>query len=283
MVGMVGFVSDRFAGAMARLAALPDSRCAEPWEWPGHSGWPLQVRDALYRCLEEELEAAAAEAAPGSEAARLLAVGQRAWGELRGLLLGVPDAVLDLAPTGQIGEPEAAAAEDAGEWTLRQVLEHVLLVERRYRGQVLYALQRSDSEPLRKELRVQLTEEEQEGGIDDWIARLAAERAATSELGVITAQQLLRPTVWAGYEVDVRFRMLRFAGHLIEHTVQAEKVLATTGWEAGEAHMVVRRISAARGAHELSTSPQRLARLDAVHDERAISLAGDGDLVTSDH
>src|SRR5205823_4564104 len=60
-------LSEAFVAAMARLAALPDSRCSEPWVWPGHSGWPLQVRDALYRSLEEELEGVAAHAAPATE------------------------------------------------------------------------------------------------------------------------------------------------------------------------------------------------------------------------
>ena len=58
--------------------------------------------------------------------------------------------------------------------------------------------------------------------------------------------------------------------------VQAEKVLAATGWEAGEAHQIVRRISAARGAHELSTHVEILGRLDAVHSERAARLAAPG-------
>src|SRR5690348_4818769 len=94
---MVRVVSEAFVDAMARLAAVPDGRCSDPWEWPGQSGFPLQVRDALYRSLEEELEAVAAQASPAIESARLLAVGQRAWGELRGLLVGLPDELLDLA------------------------------------------------------------------------------------------------------------------------------------------------------------------------------------------
>jgi hypothetical protein len=40
--------------------------------------------------------------------------------------------------------------------------------------------------------------------------------------------------------------------------------------------MVVRRISAARGAHELFSGAGELARLDAVHTERAALLGGSG-------
>jgi hypothetical protein len=271
-------LSAAFVAAMSRLAALSDGRCSEPWEWPGHSGWPLQVRDALYRSLEEELAAVAAQTAPPSEAGRLLAVGQRAWGELRGLLVGIPDAALDqpppssrTAPPHLLAEPEPLERE--AEWTLREVLAHVLLTERRYREQVQYALRRSASDPLARQPSAVLSESERSGGVSGWIEKLAVERMAGAELASATADQLLRPTIWAGYQVDVRFRMLRFAGHLVEHAVQAEKVLAATGWEAGEAQLIVRRISAARGAHELSTRTETLGRLDAVHSERAARLA----------
>jgi DinB family protein len=266
-----GVLSEAFVDAMARLAHLPDHRCSEPWEWSGHAGLPLQVRDALYRSLEEELGAVAAQSAPASEAARLLAVGQRAWGELRGLLLGLPDALLDQAGEPPPGSP--GAGEPQEEWTLRRVLAHVLLTERRYREQVEYALRRSDDEPLRREPMARVSPGDEEGGQRRWVERLGAARRAGAALGGASAEQLLRPTVWSGYEVDVRFRMLRFAGHLVEHTVQAEKLVATGGHRIGESHMIVRRISAARGAHELSTPIEVLAQLDAAHTERAASLA----------
>jgi uncharacterized damage-inducible protein DinB len=265
-------LSAAFVAAMTKLAGLSERRCSEPWEWPGHSGWPLQVRDALYRSLEEELAAVAAQAAPTSEAGRLLTVGQRAWGELRGLLVGIPDTALDQAPPSL----PAPADEQESEWTLREVLAHVLLTERRYRQQVQYALRRSESEPLARPPSAALSESERSGDLSGWIQKLAAERMASAELASATADQLQRPTVWAGYHVNVRFRMLRFAGHLVEHAVQAEKVLAARGWEAGEAHQIVRRISAARGAHELSTHVEILGRLDAVHSERAARLAAPG-------
>lgn len=274
-------MSEPFVAAMARLAAIPDSRCSEPWAWTGHSGWPLQVRDALYRALEEELEAVAAQASPAAESSRLLAVGQRAWGELRGLLVGVADSTLDQAAGQRESGPattpgDTPNAPEPGGWTLRQVLAHVLLTERRYREHVEYALRRRDSDPVRIEPAASLAASEQEGGVQDWIERLAAERQAGASLAQAGAEELLRPTVWAGYDVNVRFRLLRFAGHLVEHTVQAEKLLGALGNRIGEAHMVVRRISAARGAHELFSGADELARLDAIHTERAALLGDSG-------
>jgi hypothetical protein len=152
----------------------------------------------------------------------------------------------------------------------------VLLTERRYRQHVEYALRRTDADPVRAEPDAAVSSSEQEGGVQDWIGRMSAERQASLPLGGTSAEQRLRPTVWAGYDVNVRFRLLRFAGHLVEHTVQAEKLVAGVGHRVGEAHMVVRRISAARGAHELFTDPQELGRLDASHTERAALLGGFG-------
>lgn len=247
-----------FVATMSDLAGLTDERLAEPWEWPGHTGWPLQVRDGLYRALEDELAALTAQALPASEAARLVAVGQRAWGELRGLLLGLPDGRLDQAP-------------ESG-WSLRQLLEHVLLVERRYRAQVEYALARSEADPLRQDLEIALSDGERDGGALEWVERLAAERAAGALLATAESSQLARPTVWAGYTVDVRFRMLRFAGHLAEHSVQADKLLDEAGWRATEAQRIVRRISAVRGAHELFTDTATLHEVDRRHAGRKAQL-----------
>ena len=67
----------------------------------------------------------------------------------------------------------------------------------------------------------------------------------------------------AHYDVDVRFRLHRFAAHLIEHTVQCEKALAALGWRATEGRRIVRRLSTLLGeveglagraaAHEIET------------------------------
>lgn len=247
-----------FVATMSDLARLTDERLAEQWDWPGHTGSALQVRDGLYRALEEELAALTAQTPPASEAARLVAVGQRAWGELRGLLLGLPDGSLDQAPVSG--------------WSLRELLEHVLLVERRYRAQVEYALARSEKDPLCPDLEIKLSECERAGGALEWVERLAAERAAGASLARAESSELTRPTLWAGYRVDVRFRMLRFAGHLAEHSVQADRVLEEIGWRASESQRIVRRVSAVRGAHELFTDAATLEEVDRRHAERSAQL-----------
>ena len=65
-----------FDHVLRTYGALSDERMEEPWTWR-EDGQLLQVRDALYRSLEEE-QAAASTAAAGTEAGRVLALAQRA-------------------------------------------------------------------------------------------------------------------------------------------------------------------------------------------------------------
>jgi hypothetical protein len=119
---------------MTRLAGLPDLAMDGAWEWTGHKGWPLQGRDALYLSLLDESR----EDVPSVEPARLLGYAGGALGSLCGLLAGRPDDLLDRSP----GESE---------WSIRQILGHILLTERRYLAQTRHAATRGDGEPVRIE------------------------------------------------------------------------------------------------------------------------------------
>jgi hypothetical protein len=246
-----------FEDVLARYASLPEARLSEPWRWPGHDGAQLEVRDALLRSLELELAAAAVAGTGVSEAARATAMAQAVFGDLRGLLCGLPDTVLDAEPGG-------------GEWTLRQVLQHVVLVERRYQSQTVYAVSRTDAEPVRREPDVPA--EDDAAAVAAWLARLSVAREEGRGLAAAADGRLTRPTIWAGRAVDVRFRLHRFTGHLAQHTVQCEKVLARTGHPEGEARRLARRISAARGGHEWLSDPALLVQLDEEHRTLAASL-----------
>ena len=242
-----------FTEVLAALAVLPDARMAEPWTWPGHAGGPLEVRDVHWRCVEAEQAALVEAPAPATEAEAILAGAQAAWGDFRGLLAGLPDAVLD------------ADAGDGG-WTLRQVVAHTLLTERRYRLQTAYAAQRTDADPLRIASPEALEHGEDVGGVVALLDRMDLERAQSDEeLRRLDATALLRPTQWVNYDVDVHFRLHRFAAHIAEHTIHAEKVLRALGQPPAEARQIVRRLSMLRGAHERRTPPDVLARLDADH------------------
>lgn len=245
-----------FEDALTRYASLAERRLSEPWRWPGHDGSALEVRDALLRSLELEL-VALARAEPGAgEAARAVALGQAAFGDLRGLLCGRPDTLLDAEPA-------------AGGWTLRQVLQHVLHVERRYQLHIAYAVSRSDADPVRREPEVPVEDAET---VAVWIERLSAAREEGRGLLAVADGKLGRPSVWAGHGVDVRFRLHRLTGHLAQHTIQCEEVLGRLGQPDDEARRLVRRISAARGGHEWLSDPALLSELDGQHGALAGSL-----------
>jgi hypothetical protein len=252
-------VTIAFLQAMRTLARLPDRLMAEPWEWAGHVGGPLQVRDALYRALEAEYTAQARAPAPPTETGRILGLAQQAFGDLCGMLAGLTDDLLDVSP-------------ESDEWSLREVLAHILLVERRYAAQVEYAARRTDAEPVYRDLALNLSDTDRAGGVTAWIERLAAARDESDRACDLPGTALERPTRWAGYEVDIRFRLHRFAAHLVEHTVQCEKVLESVAPPSGEAGRIVRRLWVARSRHERLSPREVLRALDLSLAETADAL-----------
>jgi hypothetical protein len=241
--------------------ALDEAELGRPWTWRGGR---MELRHALYRTVEDAQEALVrATAAPAGEARRILALAQRAFGELRGLLAGRPADWLDRAP-------------GPGEWTLRETLRHVLVIERRYAIQTRYAVDRGDADPVRIPAdRLRAAEDSDAGGdVAAALARLAAARAETErQLADLPPAALTRPTGWVHYDVDVRFRLHRFAAHLAEHTVQCEKTLAALGGRETEGRRIVRRAWALVGELEGLGARGELDALAGLLEERAASVA----------
>jgi uncharacterized damage-inducible protein DinB len=247
---------------MRRWAALEEDVLGRPWPWRGKD---LTVREALYRTLEDEQDALVRTrlGSHPSEPAAVLALAQRAFGELRGALVGLPEDLLH-------------AASAPGQWSVRQTLAHMLAVERRYLLSTLHAARRRDGDPMRPaqaDLDAASLVADTDGA-GDLLVRLGEARQETHRLaGALPADLLTRPTEWSGYEVDVRFRLHRFAVHVVEHTIQCEKALRALGWSEPEGRRIVRRIWAARGEHEALAPAAGLAALDARVLERAGSLS----------
>src|SRR5215813_5119385 len=83
-------------GILERIAALSESELSRAWVFRGRT---LDVRNAAYWALVEAQEVLTRLHASGvPESRRILALAQRAFGDLRGLLLGLPDDLLDRAP-----------------------------------------------------------------------------------------------------------------------------------------------------------------------------------------
>jgi hypothetical protein len=245
-----------FETAMAQWAALDEDALARAWTWRDGK---LNVREALYRTLEDAQAALVPVAAKShAESRRILALAQRAFGDLRGLLTGLPDGIIDESPR-------------AGEWAVRETLRHILWVERRYALQTLYAVARTDADPVRIP-DAQLPSFDQmdvSGDVATVLARIGATRAETNgRLGDLPPAAMTRPTTWMQYAIDVRFRLHRFAAHVVEHTVQCEKTLIALGWRETEGRRIVRRIWATIGELEGLGAPAELRGLETVVAER---------------
>jgi hypothetical protein len=235
------------------------------WRWRGADP-PADADYAFFNALEEEQLAVTALTPDTDEASRILTLAQIAFGRLRGLLAGIDDDLLDLAPA-------------EGEWCMRETLAHAIGVERSYRANTQHALVRRDSEPLTLPADRRPTPDpaDTSGGVLDILAAFAARRADTdAALAGLDADQMVRPSQWGQYAVphhiDVRFRLHRFASHIVEHTVQCEKTTVALGVTLNDPRAVVRAIGATRGAHERRSSRAVLDALDAALIARADSM-----------
>jgi hypothetical protein len=204
----------------------------------------------------EEQAALVAAATPTNEADRILALAQRAFGDLRGLLLAVPDGLLDREPA-------------PGEWSIRKTMEHTIRVERSYRANTQYALLRGADEPivLPEERRPKADPADTAGSALDIALALGRRRAETDlALSGTVSSELTRPSQWAAvdapFAVDVRFRLHRFGAHIVEHTQQVEKTLRALGQGETDAQAYVRQISIIRARHERRSTEAVRKRLD---------------------
>jgi hypothetical protein len=230
---------------LERFAALDEKELGSPWSYLEK---PVEVRYALYRTIEDTQEAlVAAGAQPHPESRRILALAQRAFGDLRGLLIGLPSELLDRVPR-------------EGEWSIREILRHVIVIEGRYAVQTRYAVDRTDADPMRVADDKMPTPAQTDvtGNVSQILARLGQVRAETDRrLGDLPPAAMTRPTQWMHYAIDVRFRLHRFAAHVVEHTVQCEKALAAFGWRATEGRRIVRRLAALLGELDGLAGPAR--------------------------
>jgi hypothetical protein len=238
---------------------LDEAKLRKPWTWQGGT---MELGFALYRTLEDAQEALVRTTASPHEAQRILALAQRAFGGLRGLVAGAPDELLD-------------KASHPGEWTLREVLRHVHLIERRYAIQTGWAVERNDADPMRiPDARMPKPDDiDGSGNANALLERIAEARRDTARrLADLPPAAMTRPTQWLHHQCDVRFRLHRFAAHIVEHTVQCEKSLATLGWPTTEGRRIVRAIWAHVGELEGFGATGELDALERLAEDRARSL-----------
>ncbi len=166
-------------------------------------------------------------------AQRILAAAEVTRSDLLAVLLGLTDGDLDVAPE--------------GEWPLRRTLAHIIQVERSYARATTHAV-----ELFRAGHSWHLPEpvepESEAGDLASFVTRLdAAREAAIDQLSGLHDEVLGAPSRWADRDVDVRFRLMRFAHHEREHTAHILKWRHQTGRVPTEAQHLLGLAWRARG------------------------------------
>ena len=240
------------AAAARSLLTVPDAALTRMWGWKGRS--EEELRYGAYR-IAERLELAGIEAAD-----RLRATGV-ARGRAADLAASLAAAHWDLdgllAP---LAEADWDADPGDDEWTIRRTMGHVI------DGQVAYGLGsawwlgegwRADDPDLPTstpdEIWVDLPEEEEQafGSPAEVRDRFTAVVDDTMErLAGMTDEQLAFGGRWAGFPVDLAFRLGRWGSHVREHTIQVEKTLVMLERRPTEVVRLVRGVYAAWGRAE---------------------------------
>jgi hypothetical protein len=246
-------------GALRALLRVGPEALERPWRWRGRD---VSVRYGFYRCyelLEAALAAVEGVSSRRAEGARIVGPAVGAQWDLHGLLLPLDEADVDRAP--------------AGEWSIRQTLAHVLYAQERFTTGAAWAVHR-----VRAGGDLPLVPETWRGsgaGVAPPLAGSLAEvrRALDDALDACAGlfatvddePALAATATWSGYEVPVRFRLGRLAGHLREHTIQVEKTLVLLERWPSEVERMVRTIAGAYGRLEgaclgVAPTPDALTR-----------------------
>ena len=238
------------AAATDAVTGLDERELNRRWWWREDRGGDTEVRYAFYRAIEA-LERAAGVASESVAVAGTRPAGAAAFGlataarwDLHGVLAPLVDADLDADPGG-------------GEWTIRQTLAHILYVQRAYPAFAAWWLSREQTPELPASIPDGVDEGFPEEGADG-VGTLAEIRArldgamdgAAERMASLDEAELATPARWAGYAVDVGFRLGRMSSHLQEHTVQVDKTLVMLDRTPPEAHRLVRLVFRAYGRLE---------------------------------
>jgi hypothetical protein len=235
------------------ILSIPEEALTRSWSWIG--GGEEEVRYGAYRAAElfERAEADARialgkDVSAGDRTATIIAPATAGRWDLKGLLLPLPEVLLD---------------EDPGEeqWPLRHVIGHVISGQRRYGwGTAWWQAHPHDlSDPnlppsVPDSLWETQPDEEKDEGAgtrNDVLARLDfVLDASTERLAGMPADRLGYAGRWSGFAVDLGFRLSRWSSHIREHTIQVEKTLAMLGHPPTEPDRLVRHVLATYGRAE---------------------------------
>ena len=218
---------------------LPDTEMDRAWVWREYDeeGLRFALLLAQHELRDLAVRLAAMRPNPASQAQRILGQYHHAYRDLSGALAGLRDEDLDRVLR-------------EGEWSVREVLEHMLGAEYGFLGVVQYALAPArPDDPDKADERWASWREEHgyrapktlEGGIADVRnAMFEIHRRVLRELDGLSDALLERDASFWDGEKPIRFRMHRFEAHMIQHTVQIDKTLVWIDRAPTEANRLVR-------------------------------------------
>jgi uncharacterized damage-inducible protein DinB len=229
--------------------AFTDADLERVWDWGDyHEG----VRFAFFRAYEDLRQLATRLVTyrrmadqPQTTAQLCLAQYLAAFRDLQAVLLGVDDVLAEQVPA-------------EGEWSVRQVVPHILGAERSFFAVIRYALERSrlaDDRPIvmpdeafdqfwaSDGFESQLSQ----GSLSGLMAYYDAwHQTVLQEFSSVSEAELHLPSIfWESQPMPVEFRLHRFDSHLRQHTVQIEKALESMGHKPSETLRLLRLIYAA--------------------------------------
>ena len=234
----------------ARLvSAMDPARLGAPSPWRGAMppigfmvGWLAEADET--RRVRIESDFVSSGTVKLSVAQRALVAGAPDFGRLLGTFAGVTPELFDRQPA-------------PGEWGMREALAHVIAVDKRYLIAIEHAVVRrnqGDEGPLRPpadSLPPNSGETERHGTMTEMLARLAATHdQIVRRVGPVGDSYLDAPTEWVSLDVDVRFRIHRFAAHDREHTAHIRKIQQQLGWQQNEPQLLLADAHGARAALE---------------------------------
>jgi len=237
------------AETIRRFGAVESERLAEPREWRGAQA---SLRHLLAYLTEGSESRRIQILGMGrllnrprlTDAQHALGIACEARGRLIGTLLGVPDELFDRPPAAQ-------------EWSLRQVLGHVIAVDERYRIAAEHAASRAlhgGEGPIRppEDSLPPPTGEATSGGAPAELLERAqtVHDSVVRSLAQIPDNLLEAPTNWGAWDVDLRFRLHRFAAHDREHSIQIRKTLQALSFVPTEPQLLLADTQAELGALE---------------------------------
>ena len=161
-----------------------------------------------------------------TQAHLIWAANQAAHGDLHAALAGLTDHDLD----------DRTELPD-GEWSLRQILEHLIVVERYYTMDAQHALAKYHAgEPHGDLPDDELRIERPDASLGQLIRDHDQVRdEALASLSNLADAELRALSRWENIDIDVRFLLMRFAHHEREHTDQIHKLRIQRGTPQTEA------------------------------------------------